>query len=477
MGTPTDSSVIWNGQTFNIGAASTYNGLQATGQTVALTQGYYTSIMLLGTATGGAYQPGSFKVNYVGGGSSTFSRTMSDWQNGYDGGGTTAPDESLVATMISYNSSSSGNMRGFAYLYGYVLPVSPGQLVSSITLPNNVHIVVIAIDEVDQPAQVNLGDIANSVNPPTTISALSFNGITGLPSGGFNGINSANESYSATNLATVMGSASTPTWNSQTFNLGPTLYGDAIASNSQVITLPPGSFTSIEILGTAVGGHPQSGTFTVNYSSGSPTQITQTFSDWQYGYNGTGGTTAPGESIAATMNTYNTPTGNVGGTRYLYGYVISINSSKTVSSIVLPSNTDMIILAIDEVNQSALYSPNALPIRRLPTPVLSGRGGSAGQVTVREASASSTAIKSIKDLVASAIENLISAPEPPAVASSLLTKLDPSISEFIRGTASPTGTPTSSSIVFGSIEMPLIPVADSKPTKNPTKLSLSETEL
>ena len=47
------SSLSWNSQTFVFGPTSITDATSADGQTIALPEGYYTSIQLLGTATGG----------------------------------------------------------------------------------------------------------------------------------------------------------------------------------------------------------------------------------------------------------------------------------------------------------------------------------------------------------------------------------------------------------------------------------------
>ncbi len=341
----------WNGQTFELGPFSINNAVQATGQTINLPQGYYTSLQLLGTATGGAPQSGTFTVNYVGGGTATFTQTLSDWKNGYTGGGTTAPGESIVSAMTSYNTNSSGNKSGNVYLYGYVFPVNPAKEVASIAFPNNADIKILAIDEINEPAQVNLGDVANSATPPFNVSAITFNTHTGVSGGGFDG---SGDTYSANALVTADGSASSLAWNSETFFIGPVFNDSAVQASGQSITLPEGSFSSIQLLGAATGGTAQSVTFTVYYVGGGTSNFTQTFSDWKNGYTG-GGTTAPGESIASTMLSYNTTAGNTSGKVYLYGYSFSTNSAKTISSITFPNKSQIKILAIDEVNQSEQY--------------------------------------------------------------------------------------------------------------------------
>jgi hypothetical protein len=347
------STPAWDGQTFDLAPADAYNNnaVQANGQTINLPEGWYTGIQLLGTATGGSPQTGTFTVDYVGGGTATFPQTLSDWQKGYTGtGGTTAPGESIAATMSSYD-KSSGNTSGTVYLYGYVFPLNPAEEVESITFPNDSDIKVLAIDEVAHPPQVNLAAATASASPPASTIAFTFNAGTGGTNGGLDG---SNDTYSLNALAGAGQSASAVVWNSQTFNLGQADSPSAVPADGQTIALPEGYYTSIQLLGTATGGSPVSGTFQVNYVGGTYTQFTQTFSDWQKGYTGTGGTTAPGESIAATMTSYNKAAGNTSGNVYLYGYVFAVNPAQLVSSITLPSgtnSTDIKVLAVDVVFQ------------------------------------------------------------------------------------------------------------------------------
>jgi hypothetical protein len=56
---------------------------------------------------------------------------------------------------------------------------------------------------------------------------------------------------------------------------------DAVSAAGQTIALPAGKFSSLSLLGAAVNGSQGSQTFTVTYSDGSTTSITQSLSDWQ----------------------------------------------------------------------------------------------------------------------------------------------------------------------------------------------------
>ena len=233
-------------------------------------------------------------------------------------------------------------------------PSIPPRWSPRILLPNSTsgRVKVLAIDEVNEPPQVNLGNGALA-SPPANTSALTFNAGAGWDGTGLDG---SGDTYSLNALVSAIGSATLVPWNSEDFNLGAMYIDDAISGTGQTIPLPQGSFTSLQLLGTGVNGVQASVTFTVNYVGGGTTTFTQSFSDWKTGYTGAG-TTAPGESIAVHMTSYNTSAGNTSGNAYLYGYVISTNSAKIVSSIQFPSNANVVILAIDEINASQQLDP------------------------------------------------------------------------------------------------------------------------
>jgi len=119
------------------------------------------------------------------------------------------------------------------------------------------------------------------------------------------------------------------TWNGTTFTFGPANNPDAWQNTT--ITLPAGSFSTLEILAAAVNGNLPSQTFIVTYTDGTTTILTQSVSDWftPQGY--------PGESIILTTayrNVYNGTMDN--RTFLLYGYSFGINPNKTVKSLTLP---------------------------------------------------------------------------------------------------------------------------------------------
>ena len=135
-------------------------------------------------------------------------------------------------------------------------------------------------------------------------------------------------------------------WGGTTFLLGPVGQNDAIAADGNTVPLPSGKYTSIQILATSVFG-PQSGSFTVNYSDGSHVLVPQAFSDWAVN------SSESGESVVEAT-AYRNANQNGGNGRnsfsvYLYGYSIALSSGKQAVSIVLPSNPNIKIFAINVV--------------------------------------------------------------------------------------------------------------------------------
>ena len=160
---------------------------------------------------------------------------------------------------------------------------------------------------------------------------ISTNGTT---FGSTSGLDSEGYGYSSSLLS------SSVSWNSTTFTLGSANTSDAVSCSGQTITLPSGSFTYLRMLATGVGGNRTSQSFVVNYSDGTTSTFTQSLSDWCTPQN------YSGESKAVTMsyrNRYNGTSQTL--TCNLYGYTFSINSAKTVSSIRLPNNSKVRVLA------------------------------------------------------------------------------------------------------------------------------------
>jgi hypothetical protein len=154
------------------------------------------------------------------------------------------------------------------------------------------------------------------------------------------GLDGAGNAYSAN----LFGSA--PNWNGVLFSLGSASGPDAVQCAGQTITLPGGQYTGLLMLGAAINANEPNQTFQIRYTDGTSATITQSVSLWMAAQN------YAGESVAISTAYADASGGteNTGAPVNLYGYVLGLNDSKTVESITLPDNPDVVVLALSEAN-------------------------------------------------------------------------------------------------------------------------------
>jgi hypothetical protein len=149
----------------------------------------------------------------------------------------------------------------------------------------------------------------------------------------YGGLDTSNYGYSA-NLA-----GSSVNWSGVPFALGNA--GSPSAFSSTTVALTPGNHNSLNLLATGVWGNQTNQNFTVTYTDGTTSTFTQSLSDWGSPQN------YPGESIAINDAYRVSPNGATqNGPWQMYGYSFALNSSKTVKSITLPNNRDVVVLGI-----------------------------------------------------------------------------------------------------------------------------------
>ncbi|BDI28224.1 hypothetical protein CCAX7_002750 [Capsulimonas corticalis] len=199
---------------------------------------------------------------------------------------------------------------------------------------------------------VTIKPTTGAVTAVSLTSAYNVNGIytngTTFTTGGFD---TDGYAYSSTLLGSSMA------WSGVTFSFGPANALDTVSSAT--VTLPSGSFAKIDLLASAVNGAQTSQTFVVTYTDNSTASFTQSMSDW------TGPSSQPGEAIVAGPLAYrNAGDGAQDGARpYVYGYSFPLNTAKTVKSITLPGNRNVVVFAMALVKAptSATYSLSASP--------------------------------------------------------------------------------------------------------------------
>jgi hypothetical protein len=132
-------SRVFDGVLFNFGSANEPDAVGCNGQSVALPQGQFSDLLLLATGVEGDQTGETLTVNYTDGTSSQFIRTFSDWYTPQQ-----LPGE-FEAVIMPYRNNDNGTKdRRVFNLYGYRLELNPGKVVQSVSLPNDLHVVVLA---------------------------------------------------------------------------------------------------------------------------------------------------------------------------------------------------------------------------------------------------------------------------------------------------------------------------------------------
>ena len=163
------------------------------------------------------------------------------------------------------------------------------------------------------------------------------------------------------------------------FNFGPANQADAVYGTGTTIPLPAGNFATLHLLATGIQGNQASQTIAVAYTDSTTSQFTQSFSDWCSDLNGGGCTSTgsnSGESVAVAMPYRDSASGPDNRVFYLYGYSFALNASKTVQSLTLPDNRNVVVLAASLSVLPPSYSLSA-PSTTTPASVNAGASSSA----------------------------------------------------------------------------------------------------
>ncbi|HUE02788.1 MAG TPA: S53 family peptidase [Bryobacteraceae bacterium] len=124
------------------------------------------------------------------------------------------------------------------------------------------------------------------------------------------------------------------------YNFGPPDKLDAVSGTGDPIALPAGQFSRLSLLATGVNGDQTAQVITVTYTDGSTSEFTQSFSDWFSPGN------FPSEVDTVAMAYRNLNNGTQDDRTFnLYGYAFPIDNTKTVQSLTLPDNRNLVLLA------------------------------------------------------------------------------------------------------------------------------------
>lgn len=346
------SSQFWRSTLFHMGVAGVSNCVTGAGQVVNLPPGRFTVLNILAAAAGAAQSNQRFVVTYADGSQATLTQSLSSWTKSQAFAG-----ESIVAAM-PYSLNSRGEPAGAVppLLYGYALPLDNSKNVLSVQLPNNPQVVVfsLALGNVGEP--VSLNSAFNRAGIYTDGASFAKTG----------GLDSAGHAYAAELLGNGV------TWRGLPFLFGPVNANDAVAGGGAHILLPPGHYSALSILGTAVNGAQAALAFRVVYSDGTSTSTTQGVSDWTKSSN------YRGESNVLS-SIYGRSYGggrNFGMSPNVYGYSFGLDPQKSPGYLALPATANFELLAATLAN-ATLAAPEPPIIRFEPQWSVLPLGGAA----------------------------------------------------------------------------------------------------
>jgi hypothetical protein len=410
------TSLVWNGVTYPLGPVNAPDAVS--NETINLPQGYFASLVMLGALVNNATAANTFTVTYTDGTTATVTQSLSDWVYPKNFTG-----ESSVKCNVSRDQSNGSQDPHSTCVFAYQIPLNSSKIVQSVTLPNTGNVVMLAMGLTTPPVSGNLvyspaagtipatgtdtlsvsftpTDTANYlpssanvqlvVNPATSyiawptpapviygtpLSSTQLNavaetavGVTPVPLSAYYRVNSFfsdgssfltagfdgnGNAYSANLLGTSI------IWNGITFALGSAGVPDGVTSTT--IALPSGNFSTLSLIGAATTSGQTNQTFTISYTDGTTSSVQQSMSNWAQS------SSYSGETTVSTMTYLNTFSGGMTTQNvYLYGYQIPINSAKTVQSVTLPNNLNVVFLGMALSSSSS--SLNTIPGTYVYTP-------------------------------------------------------------------------------------------------------------
>src|SRR5262249_9518305 len=139
--------------------------------------------------------------------------------------------------------------------------------------------------------------------------------------------------------------------------------------------------TTLLLLATGVNGDQASQTVRVNYTDGTSSTFTQTFSNWL-----NANQNVAGQSIARTFAYRNRSTGVADNRAFdLFGYSFTLTGTKTFASLVLPAPNTVTVLAAPRRTGTVATPTSTVPPTRTATAT-----ATTGATATRTATATAT---------------------------------------------------------------------------------------
>jgi hypothetical protein len=225
----------------------------------------------------------------------------------------------------------------------------------SVGAPTTIEAIAVATGFATSAVTKGVYTIGAEGPAPVSVSLAAVANLYGLADSGTAVTGGGADGHGDAFAANLLGNS--VTWGTTTFSLAAA--GPGSAATNTTIPLPHGSYTALSLLGSGVNGGAAGQVLTVTYTDGTTTNFTQSFSDWFTPKKYTG------ESIVATTAYRVRSTGATqAGPVYLYGYSFPLDAAKTVSSVKLPDNVNVVVVGIDltpVANEGATAAPSLSP--------------------------------------------------------------------------------------------------------------------
>jgi hypothetical protein len=170
---------------------------------------------------------------------------------------------------------------------------------------------------------------ATPVNLAAVANVYAFSALGTAPV--HNGFDNDGYAYAASLIPATL------TWNGATFQVGGTAGAGAVSGAT--IGLPSGNYQTLDLIAAAANGVQTNQPLVVTYTDGTTSTFTQSFSDWNLE------SFFPNEQVALNSGLRVTPSGApASGPWFMFGYSFSLNPAKTVKSLTLPNNRNVVVL-------------------------------------------------------------------------------------------------------------------------------------
>ena len=328
-GTRVDSTLAWNGTTFNLTAPNQPNVIWAAGQTLDVPPIQFNTLNLVGAGVNGSQPEQPITLTFTDGSSVVWTQSFSDWCSPQYFG-----HEAIVSSQAYRNQAAGTPDMVENYIYGYSYTIPAGKTLASVTLPINMNVRLLDVQmtystSVDLSKSYTDCGIANGKTQVDNYSGFDGNGYY---------------HYSEAIKSTIA-------WSGATFVLGPVPDSRRPLNNfvmaaiaimdyerdvilgyeAQIIHLPQGDYRWLYLAGAAANGNQPDQMLTLTFTDGTIDTWVQSFSDWCFPQR------YQGETIIQKQTQWVNQVGNVHNqVNYVYGYAYQIPAGKQLASVTLP---------------------------------------------------------------------------------------------------------------------------------------------